>query len=300
MKYLLFIILILLFLIGFFIWHKNGTVSKPIIPSASKNALDQTGSNAFIEQLRQREFTGGKVKIEETLGRNSAYTNYLISYPSDDLTIYGVMNIPQGNGPFPVILLNHGYYNPSSFTSGDGTETMADILARNGYLTLASDYRGHGKSESDGQRGGHRPEYSIDVLNLVASVPSIQKADANNIGMWGHSMGGETSLRAVAANNSIKALVLWAPTLGGGHMTDPAQSPLLSDIKNIQTTISLHQGLVDTEVDPKTSVVLADKLKKEGKKYEYFEYPGQDHNFRNLGWDIISGRTLTFYYNNLQ
>lgn len=30
-------------------------------------------------------------------------------------------------------------------------------------------------------------------------------------------------------------------------------------------------------------------------KVEYFEYEGQDHNFRNLGWDLISERTPEFY-----
>jgi peptidoglycan hydrolase-like protein with peptidoglycan-binding domain len=45
------------------------------------------------------------------------------------------MNIPKGKGPFPLILLNHGYYNPSTFQSGDGTRSMAEILANKGYLS---------------------------------------------------------------------------------------------------------------------------------------------------------------------
>lgn len=146
----------------------------------------------FIEDLRRREFKGGEIKIEETSTQNNSYTSYIISYPSDNLKIYGMMNVPEGDGPFPVIILNHGYFNPSSFTSGDGTKTMADILAANGYLTIASDYRGHGKSDSDnGGRGGHRPEYAIDVLSLIASIKSTPKADQSRVGMWGHSMGGK-------------------------------------------------------------------------------------------------------------
>lgn len=291
-------------------------------PLARGTELDNTtaNSNSFIEQLRQREFAGGEIKIEETLLQNGTYTSYLISYPSDNLKIYGIMKIPEGNGPFPVIILNHGYYNPSSFQSGNGTDNMANILASNGYITLASDYRGHGNSDNDiqGRRGGHRPEYAIDILNLIASVKSIAKADQNRIGMWGHSMGGEVALRVVEATDTIKALVLWAPTAtrasdnrgfaAGRHMQGTNATPDISQdgaapmnfLRYIQTPISLHQGLSDTEVNPDGSRQLNEALKKQGKQIEYFEYEGQDHNFQNLGWDVISKRTVDFYNKNLK
>lgn len=223
------------------------------------------------------------------------------------------MNIPNGNGPFPVVILNHGYFNQSSFTSGDGTQTMADILAKNGYLTLASDYRGFGKSENDSQGSrGHNPNYAIDVLNLIASIKNVDKADANRIGMWGHSMGGEVSIRSTEVSDQIKAIVLWAPTSTnpsenaafygkGRHFNTPSPgqstqgSSSTGDLRYINSPISLHQGLADTEVDPEWSKALNEALKKEGKIVEYFEYSGQDHNFRNLGWDMISERTIDFF-----
>jgi len=49
------------------------------------------------------------------------------------------------------------------------------------------------------------------------------------------------------------------------------------------------------EVNPEWSKELNEALKNEGKTVEYFEYPGQDHNFRNLGWGVISQRTLEFF-----
>lgn len=274
-----------------------------------------TDNNSFIENLRQREFTGGKITIEKTITSNNIFTSYIFSYPSDNLKIYGMVNIPAGKGPFPVIILNHGYYNPSSFNSGDGTKSIADILATKGYLTLASDYRGHGQSENDtqGRRGGHRPEYAIDILNLIASVNSISQADQNRIGMWGHSMGGEVALRTVEATDKIKALVLWAPTAtrgsdnrgfaAGRHMQGVNATPDSSQdgaapmnyLRYINTPISLHQGLSDTEVNPEGSKELNEALQKEKKQIEYFEYEGQDHNFQTLGWDVISSRTVSFF-----
>lgn len=279
----------------------------------SNNSLENTTNEnlSFIEQLRQREYQGGEIKIEESLAHNNSYTSYIFSYPSDNLKIYGMMNIPDGNGPFPVIVLNHGYFNPSSFNSGDGTRTMADILASNGYITVASDYRGHGQSEDTKQGSrGHRPEFAIDVLNLIASIKSIDKADTNRIGMWGHSMGGEVSLRTIEATDKVKAVVLWAPTSAnasdnanfyGGRHNKNTNNPALDGVspinylKYISAPISLHQGLVDVEVNPEWSKELNTALKKEGKQVEYFEYEGQDHNFKNLGWEEISKNTLAFY-----
>ena len=100
----------------------------------------------FVESLRARSYTGGTIEIVETLEQTSAYTSYLIAYPSDGLRITGMMNVPVGEGPFPVILLNHGHYDLSEYTTGRGTKNAADIFARHGYLTLASDYRGHAGS----------------------------------------------------------------------------------------------------------------------------------------------------------
>lgn len=279
------------------------------------NAMEDKISSSFIDSLRFRTYTGGDITIEDNLGRKNTYESYLISYQSDNLKIYGIMNVPDGDPPsngFPVIILNHGYFNQSSFTSGDGTQTMADILARNGYITLASDYRGFGKSENDNRGSrGHRPEYAIDVLNLIASVDTLDKADKNKIGMWGHSMGGEVALRTVEATDKLKTLVLWAPTSGrvsdnarfyggGGRTQTSGDSDIegaspINFLQYISTPIALHQGLADTEVNPDWSKELNKALQKEGKLVEYFEYPGQDHNFRNLGWDEISKRTIEFF-----
>lgn len=314
------IILILYSLGGVILWMQfskddtnKQTKSQDTLLESDHSLENTTGSFPnFIEDLRKRNFTGGEIKVEETLSQTDTYTSYLISYPSDTLKIYGVMNIPQGEGPFPVIILNHGYYNPSEFKSGDGTRNIADVLVPKGYITFASDYRGHGNSDNDsGNRGGHRPEYAIDVLNLIASVKSVPQADTNKIGMWGHSMGGEVSLRTAEVTDKIKAIVLWAPTsadaadnlgyYGGKHQGSISINPSLKNVSPInyltyiQAPISIHQGLEDVEVNPEWSRELNTALKKEGKQVESFEYEGQDHNFRNLGWDLVSERTVNFY-----
>ena len=161
-----------------------------------------------IAGLRRHDFQSGSVHTRSILDENDKFVSYLIDYPSDGLTITGVMQIPMGQGPFPVILLNHGFFSRSIYSSGDGTDRAAAFLAEHGYITLASDYRSWGKSDL-----GTSFFYSglvIDVINLINAIPSIEQADPERVGMWGHSMGGGVTIKAVAIDARIKAAVLYS------------------------------------------------------------------------------------------
>ncbi len=154
-----------------------------------------------IDALRARPYGGGAIKITRVLS-DGQYKQVLIEYTSDGLRITGMMNIPRGIGPFPVVVLDHGYFPPAQYKSGDGTMPSADVFARNGYLTIASDYRCYGGSQC-----GANPfdiGYAIDVLNLIADLPSLPYADTSHVGIWGHSMGGGVTMRVLAVNHSIK------------------------------------------------------------------------------------------------
>lgn len=165
-------------------------------------------SSFTIDGLRQHDFQSGDIHIRSTLDENDKYTSYLIDYPSDGLTITGVMQIPVGDGPFPVILMNHGFFSRSVYSSGDGTDRAAAYLAEHGYITIASDYRSWGDSDI-----GASFFYSglvVDVINLLNAIPSIKQADPNRIGMWGHSMGGGVTMKILTIDPRVKAAVLYS------------------------------------------------------------------------------------------
>ena len=167
-----------------------------------------------IEGLRKHDYQSGEVRVGEKTDETDVYTRYPIEYPSDGLVITGVMQVPKtGNEPYPVILMNHGFFSRSVYNSGDGTDRAAEFLNRRGYLTLSSDYRSWGGSDI-----GYSLFYSglvIDVINLLNAVPSVPQADPERIGMWGHSMGGGITLKVLSIDSvldpeRIKAAVLYS------------------------------------------------------------------------------------------
>ena len=208
---------------------------------------EQWISTFTIDGLREHNFEGGEIKVRSTLDENDKYTTHLIEYPSDRLRITGVMQIPVGEGPFPVIIMNHGFFARSIYNSGDGTDRAAAYLAQQGYITIASDYRSWGGSEI-----GESFFYSglvIDVINLIKAVQSIEKADPNRIGIWGHSMGGGVTMkvltvlggRVVSSNNEEGTLAPDAHRPGGSV---PGSAGVETTIKAavLYSTVSADMG----------------------------------------------------------
>jgi dipeptidyl aminopeptidase/acylaminoacyl peptidase len=169
-----------------------------------------------VTYMRQQRYPGSEIAIEETLAPGANYDRYVASYQSEGLTIYGLLTVPRGERPetgWPVIVLNHGYIPPAQYRTTERYVAYQDAFARNGYITLKPDYRGHGASDGDPSGGSRGAGYTIDVLNAVASLQRRPDADPARVGMWGHSMGGGITLRSMVVVDDIKAGVVWAGTV---------------------------------------------------------------------------------------
>jgi dipeptidyl aminopeptidase/acylaminoacyl peptidase len=180
-----------------------------IFTSVTPARISHPMAGYTIEGLRARLYPGGAIRVRSVLTATDVFTRYYIDYPSDGLTITGIVQVPPGRGPFPVIILNHGYIAPDKYWSGADTWNAAEYLNRRGYLTVAPDFRNWGESDPGNSFFSTGPV--IDVLNLISSLSSLPEADPQRVGMWGHSMGGGVTTKVIAVDARIKAAVLYAP-----------------------------------------------------------------------------------------
>ncbi len=282
-----------------------------------------------IPQLFDRDFDGRDFTLGRVLERNSAYTRYYITYRSEDLLISGIMNMPTGPGPFPVLILNHGYIDPAIYTNGRGLKREQDYLARQGFAVIHPDYRNHAESsQSEEGELENRLGYVTDVINAVyairaANLPSL---DTATIGMLGHSMGGGIAQTvAVAVPDLVKAIVLYAPVSMNyrdsysHYMADnaerakriierfglPETNPAFWDgispetyADRITVPILLFQGTRDDSVPQEWSDKTAALLKEKGKSLDYVVYPGEGHEF-GPEWTNFMLRSADFFRTHL-
>lgn len=208
-----------------------------------------------IEYMRNQEYPGSDIIIEQTLPDGSNYSRYIASYKSDGLKIYALLTIPKGKKPatgWPVIIFNHGYIPPEQYRTTEKYIAYTDAFSRNGYIVFKSDYRGHGNSEGKPEGAYYSPAYTIDVLNAISSIKKYKDADPERIGMWGHSMGGMLTLRSMVVTNDIKAGEIWAGVVvsyqdlsNNWHHPDINPQPFVPSQREQATKRPGRQELVD-------------------------------------------------------
>jgi len=287
-----------------------------------------------IDAMRARQYPGSDIVIEQVLDPGVNYNRYYVSYLSDGLKIYALMTVPNEQKPptgWPVVIFNHGYIPPQVYRTTERYVAYVDLIARSGYIVFRSDYRGHDRSEGEAGGAYSRPDYTVDVLNALASVKRYPDADPNRIGMWGHSMGGYIALRSMVISKDIKAGVIWGGVVGSypdmltrwrrgpsaaatptpsarswrfsliKQYGSPEENPAFwnsisanSYLSDLSGPIQLHHGTADEEVPLEFSETLFYQMLDANQYVEFYKYDGDNHNISN-SFSTAMQRSIEFF-----
>jgi dipeptidyl aminopeptidase/acylaminoacyl peptidase len=175
-------------------------------------------------------------------------TIYRILYLSEGLKITGLMAAPKSEGKFPVVLYNRGGNREyGSLLVSAATDILAPIAVE-GYVVVATNYRGNSGSEGVEEFGGSDV---MDVINLAKTCSGFSKADNSKIGLFGVSRGGMMNYLALQKMNEYGLKIKCAINIGG--------------IVNLEKTIEYHPeiGTVCEEIIPNYSGnILAEQQKR--------------------------------------
>lgn len=243
--------------------------------------------------------------------------SHWIAYQSDGLKISGVMAYPKNwqGGKLPVVIFNRG----GNFKHNVSRVLLVKRLlpiAEQGYLVLASNYRGSRYSEGKDEFGG---EDVNDVLRLIEIAKTIPNADASKIALFGWSRGAMMTWQALRQNTQdISAAIVgagvvdMAPELQRRPEMEKLLTHMVPDFKenreshlkqrsainwmqelNAEVPVLLLHGDKDWRVDVTQSQMAAQRLEELQHPHELVVYPGGDHSLSEHQ-DDVQRRVLGF------
>jgi dipeptidyl aminopeptidase/acylaminoacyl peptidase len=236
-----------------------------------------------------------------------ADVEYVTYTARDGKRISGYVTRPNGQGPFPLVVMPHG---GPFVTEVVGWDDWGQMLANNGYMVLQPQYRGstnygldfYKSAFIDGGEGGKAMQDDKD--DGVKYLISKGDVAADRVAMFGWSYGGYAALIAAARQPNIYQCVIagaavadndqqlnyYKDRLSGAQAAEQINfwedsiSPI-DQAENVNVPMLIIHGSVDQRVPVKHSDKYVKALEKAGKPHEYIELKNADHFSNTLFYD---------------
>ncbi|MFQ5542099.1 MAG: dienelactone hydrolase family protein, partial [Candidatus Binatia bacterium] len=207
----------------------------------------------------------------------------LVSYQFGGEKRQALICRPEGKGPFPAVVYNHGRIvdvegYDGARERGYDLDEICRALAIDGFLALTP-IRDSGR----GNIPGHKKEVS-QAVDYVKSLPDV---DPTRVALMGFSRGGLLALMVGVERKDLKALLILAPAPGRGRFAQAVQrvASLNSPVLLLVEAGDRYRILEDIELLERA--LLANE--KEGRVIRY-DRGGGHRLFWNVGyyWKDVS------------
>lgn len=235
---------------------------------------------------------------------------------SGSLALGALLWRPNGAGPFPAVLFNHG--------SGRNPERLSDVLGplfvRHGYVFLFLHRRGLGLSAgqgtystdlldrertSNGQDAANRLQVRLletderaDALAAIVFLRVLPEVDPLRIGVVGQSLGGALALLVAERDSTLRAVVDFAGGAQSWERSPDLRDRLLTAVRRSTVPTFFIHAANDYSVKP--GETLAAEMSKLGKQHRLRIFPpfgktaGAGHGFIHLAPEIWETEVFGF------
>lgn len=250
--------------------------------------------------------------------RNTKYSDrvevHRIKYLSDGLEVGGYLIKPkQIDDKLPIIVYNRG--GNRNFALINNSLKHLEYLASNGYIVVASQYRGNIYSEGKDEFGG---EDINDVLNLIDIAKGLSYADKRNIFMLGVSRGGTMAYITSRKTDEINAMAVICGNTDLLQLYDEREDKMKKVLEEliggkpdekpeeykersayywadeIDTPVIIFHGMKDWRVDVSQAKKLSKELKKHNKEHRLIIYPDVGHSMGHH-WDEVDKKIFEWF-----
>jgi len=233
----------------------------------------------------------------------------VVSFRSGDLELRGFIFKPEGSGPFPAVLYNHG----SEKLPGSKPE-IGNFFAANGYVLFVPHRRGQGRSPGtyimDALSGVSRTargplmvrlldQQSQDVVAALDFLKKQAYVDPGRIAVAGCSFGGIQTALAAEKDLGLRAAVAFAPAAMTWRDSTDMQARLIEAARRATVPVFLIQAENDYDLSP--TRVLSKEMEQAGKPHQAKVYPpygttqAEGHGgFCFRGVNVWGGDVLSF------
>ena len=178
-----------------------------------------------------------------------------VSFKSRDISIKGLLRIPNSNTKVPAIVLL-----PGAGVTKENEQGLASILSEMGYASIALDQRNLGgidpQTDLEMFRAGIEPvEHKMvyDALKAVDVLRDQAEIDPDNIAMIGSSNGGRFAIIATAIDPTIKGVIGISTS---GYDTDSIDPARVLDTEAYTFYRSIDPDMYIGQISPRKVVML--------------------------------------------
>lgn len=242
----------------------------------------------------------------------------VVYFMSGDKTLGGELYKPEGPGPFPALLYNHG--SAPGMLNSTASRALAPLFIRSGWVFFMPYRRGQGLSSGAGpyigdeisaarRRGGSKEASEMLAKLLVTAHLEDQLAAfdwlkaqdyviRSRIAAGGNSFGG---VEAVLGSSKAPYCAVAAASAASESWAEsmPLQRALRSAARGAKSPVFLFQAQNDYDLSPNKAMF--EELKLAGRPAESRVYPAfgrtvrEGHSFAYLGGDIWFPDLLNFF-----